>query len=126
MSLLLDARDMLLDRITGDLVIVNGDIEQVSGVDAIAQSLRFTLQFYQGEFFLDETIGIPFFQVIFVKKPNLPAIREILRTAILSVVGVNAITAFNFDFTNFSRTLRLDFTVDTDLGALTLVQDVTV
>ena len=51
--------DLQLDT-TGDLDVSTGDLLLISGTDQTAQRLRIKLQFFLGEWFLDQRVGIPY------------------------------------------------------------------
>lgn len=122
MSIPTGARDLKLDPITGDLVVTDGDLVFVSGVDSILQDIRLALGFFLGEWFLDETEGIPYFQKILgVKNPDLLAIREIYRQRLLAVPGVLDVLSCVVT-PAAARTLKINWKVSTDLGELTGVQ----
>jgi hypothetical protein len=123
MALIVDAQDLKLDPDTGDLVIADGDLVLVSGIDAVAQLIRGYLLLFRGEWFLDESAGIPYFEDILVKNPNLSAIREIFRQTLLEVPGVLSVESLSLEL-SAERTLSVDWKVDTDLGELTGVSEV--
>lgn len=72
-----------------DLALVNGELVLV---DDIAQCAAIELQnkflFGKGEYFLDTREGIPYFEKIFVKNPDVLAIRQLFRSLILATRGV--------------------------------------
>jgi hypothetical protein len=123
MALIVDAHVLLLDPDTGDLVIADGDLVLVSGIDAVAQLIQSYLLLFRGEWFLDESAGIPYFEDILVKNPNLSAIREIFRQTLLEVPGVLSVESLSLEL-SAERTLSVDWKVDTDLGELTGVSEV--
>jgi hypothetical protein len=84
----------------------------------IKQQVTLRLGFFKGEWFLDEDAGMPWYEEILVKNPNLLRIREIFREAILSVAGVQEITFLDLLFAAYSRTLSVNFKASTNLGEL--------
>lgn len=108
--------DLALDA-NGDLLVERGDLALVDGLDAIAQHVAIRLQFFQGEWFLDQRVGIPYFQQVLVKAPNLTAVRSLLRDAVTTTPGVIAIVKFDLEL-GVDRTLRVDFDASTDEGPL--------
>ena len=84
----------------------------------IKQQVTLRLGFFKGEWFLDEDAGVPWYEEIIVKNPNLLRIREIFREAILSVAGVEEITFLDLLFATYSRTLSVNFKASTNLGEL--------
>jgi hypothetical protein len=61
----------------------------INGKDAKAQQARIRLQTFQGEFFLDSTLGIPYFGNILVKNPNILYIQSIFTDALTALGLVN-------------------------------------
>lgn len=107
--------DLKLDS-QGDLAIESGDLVILSGVDAIAQHLKIRLRFFLGEWFLNLDEGIPYFERVFVKSPNIPEIRALYRRAILTTPGVATIDDLTVDFDGSSRVLSVTFAGETDTG----------
>ena len=91
----------------------------------MAQSLRIALHFFLGEWFLDLDEGVPMFEQVLVKNPNLPAIQAMFREKILSVPGILAIESFRFDYFT-TRDLRIDFAASTEFGELSATVEVPV
>lgn len=110
-------RALRIDPSTGDLVHDGKHLQLVGGVEAIAQSLRTRLAFFQGEWFLDENFGVPYFQTVLGKSVPLIAVREVFRTIIAETVGVLSIKTLELRQTA-ARQFVLAFTVDTDVGEL--------
>lgn len=80
-------RTLALDPVTGDLSISSGRPALVEGADAVAQKLRLRLSIWQGEWFADTTIGVPFRR--FLGVPGAQVLAEaILRRAIATCPGV--------------------------------------
>ena len=63
-------KDIALDTATGDLLLENFDLQLVEGRDQIAQNLMIRLRFILGEWFLDITAGIPYYDDFFIKAPR--------------------------------------------------------
>jgi hypothetical protein len=60
----------------------------IDGREYAAQKIRQRLAFILGEWFIDQELGIPWFEGILVKDPNLEWIRGVLRREILSIPGI--------------------------------------
>lgn len=115
-------RDLKLD-ITGDFAIVNGDLVLTSGLDAIRQSLMIRLEFFQGEWFLDITAGLPYLQEILgVKNPNPNVLDAVFRKAILATPGITSINTLTITLDRATRRATVALSVNTDLGLLDLTQ----
>ena len=113
------AYDLALNRGTHDLQIVNGDLLVINNKERIAQQLRVTLWEWLGEWFLDARDGVPYREYILVKNPNMKHIRQVLSDNIMKVDGVKRIDELNLKYDPKSRTLIVDFAVDTDEGQIT-------
>lgn len=111
-------RDIAIDQDTHDLVLTGGDLVLVADGAAIRQEADIRLQFLLGEWFLDISAGLPFFQNILVKSPNLSAIRSIFHDEILAVDGITTVKTLDLDFNRSTRTLKVSWTADTDFGEL--------
>lgn len=88
--------DLLLDTLTGDLVFTNGQcpVTQLQA-DIVAQRLRIALYTYYGEWFLNETIGVPYIQQIFTKVSKKSTIDLIFQGIISADPGVIEIISFS-------------------------------
>lgn len=112
---------------TNDLLVQNGQLVIYSDADQIAQSINETLGTFYGEWFLNNQIGVPWFQQIFVDHPNLDIIQAILLNAVQSVPGVAQINSFEYDFAAASRALSVTMTIQTTNGqTLNLEQTVSI
>lgn len=110
--------DIRLDEESGDLEIINGDLVITEGSDATRQRLLQALRFFRGEWFLDLSRGVPYYQNILVKNPNPLIIESVLKQTILDVQGVLELTQFDLNYDNSTRKLALDFEVRTSEGLI--------
>lgn len=110
-------RDLKLDA-DGDLLFEGGDMVLDSGASSIVSDVRARLNTFRGEWFLDQEIGIPYFDDVLVKRPNLPAIRAIFRDAMLETPGIAEIVSMAFDYDGAQRRMTLKFRAATDTGEL--------
>jgi hypothetical protein len=113
------ARDIKRDPLTGDMLIEGGKFVWAYDAEAVQQSLQMRLQFFANEWFADESAGLPYFEKILVKSPNLAEVRELFRAKILGTVGVNNLLEFTAGLNRSTRTYSVSCRVDTDLGELT-------
>lgn len=113
------AYDIALNIASNDLVIKNNDLILIDNAERVAQQVLITLRFWLGEWFLDTREGVPYFEYVLVKNPNMSHIRQILMEKIQSVEGVKSIVSLDFDFRRVTRELYVDFEVDTDYGLIT-------
>ena len=103
--------DLALDITTGDILIKDAALSIVRGDDALLQHLALRLRFFLGEWFLDLRVGIPYFEDVLIKNPNLITVQGIFREAILETPGVASISRFDLDVDASTRIMTLDFTV---------------
>jgi len=108
--------DLLLDD--SGVVLRNGDWAFAIDREGIQQRIGQTLRTIAGEWFLDLDYGLPYFEQILVKNPNLPSVQDIFRRARLSVKGVSSDERLTLSLDTTSRTLTVDWVVSTDLGLL--------
>lgn len=117
MSKNLKGTDILIGS-DGDIELVDGDLSLVEGVEAIGQSAKQRLKLYLGEWFLNINAGVPWFQVVFVKNPNLLLIEAILRDVVLLTPGISELDTFNLTYDNLTRKLGVSFKARTINGDL--------
>lgn len=103
--------DLLLDPLTNDLVFVNG-VSKVTQTqsEVVAQRLKITLYTFLGEWFLDTTLGVPYFQQIFGKNRSKNAIDVIFQNIIAADPGVIEIREFSSTMDS-SRGYSMEFSV---------------
>jgi hypothetical protein len=108
--------DLLIND-SGDLEIgEDGDLVLATGLDAVAQHIRIRLRFFLGEWRFNPAVGIPYFQTIMVKRPNLDVVRSILREVVATTPGVEQVARLELDFDRAARTLRVRLGVIADGG----------
>lgn len=118
-------RDLKLDA-DGDIVLENGDLALVSDAEAIAQAVRGALSLVQGEWFLDVTAGVPYFESVWLRAPKESEVDAVLRSAILAVPGVLDVPQLDLDLNRSTRVCSVSFRATTDLGELSQTIEVTV
>ena len=98
--------------LNGNRISVNQDAEQV------AQKVKTKLLFYRGEWFLDITIGVPYFQQVFVKPALIGTIESLIKSQIINTEGVNKLTSFSSNFDRNDRKFSVSFTAETVYGEI--------
>ena len=110
--------DLKLDQLTHDLVIEDGDLVLVTDAEALIQNLKIRLYTFYGEWAFDTTQGVPYFEDILVKNPNISNIQAVLKSVILETKGVTKLTAFVFEYDPKARSASLNFTVESEFGTI--------
>ena len=101
----------------GDLDVSTGDFVTLTGPEYAAQKIRQRFQFLLGEWFLDTTLGVPWFEDVLIKNPNLELIKSIFRDEILNVPGIVGVKSIEAMFTPSIRTLSLAYVAVYTTGA---------
>ena len=106
-------RTLLLDVDTNDLVVgTDRNLAFTTGlVDFYAQKITNVLQTFAGEWFLDETIGLPYFETIMKKGADLDDVNAIFQAEILDIDGVEEILKFETNYDESLRKYELEFAV---------------
>ncbi len=109
-------KDILLDKNTNDLAIVDFDLKLTDGSQLTVQKIKQKLLLYEGEWFLDNSIGMPYFTEILGKGNSLSRIQTLYIRAIQSIPEVIEILEFNIDEDIKTRELKIDFKVRDEQG----------
>ncbi|RYY51373.1 MAG: hypothetical protein EOO06_01180 [Chitinophagaceae bacterium] len=114
--------DFKLDPYTNDIIWTNGPllISQVTQpfTETVAQRLKIRLLTFQGEWFMDTTYGVPWFQrILGIKQSSKSAVDLIFQQKILEEPGVKEIVSFDSTFVN--RQYSLSFKVRVVTGEIT-------
>lgn len=115
--------DLLLDD--NGVVLRGGDWAFATDREGIQQRISQVLKTIAGEWFLDLDYGLPYFEQILIKNPNLPAVQDTFRRALLSVKGVSSVERLTLSLDTTSRTLTVNWVVLTDLGLLVGTDNIT-
>lgn len=112
-------RDLAEDPETRELIMVAGDLVLTRDLDAIRQDIDKRLRTFRGEWFLDESEGVPYFESVLVKSPDLSAIQSVFRRELLAVDGVDKVNSLlSLDFNRATRKLSVTWSVLSDLGVI--------
>lgn len=112
--------DIAVDQKTNDLIFREFDFYLIDGVDQIIQNLSIRLKFILGEWFLDITQGIPYFESFFIKAPNLIQIESILKDEIVTTRGIAELLTFEANYVALNRKFVVKFQARADSGEIIL------
>lgn len=105
----------------GDLdVSTSGDI---SMTESVRQAVLIRLRWIYDEWRLGPEYGFPWFEEVFVKKPNTVKIKQLIREEILKVSEVRAADVTKVDYDPAKRTAKFYYTVK--VGEETYREEVT-
>lgn len=102
--------DILVGK-DGDIAIsATGDISLTS---SITQRILIRLRWIYGEWRLGPELGFPWFEEVFKKNPNIPKIRQLIRSEILKVDGVKSAEVTSVNYDKQKRTVSIHYTCTT-------------
>lgn len=101
--------DFELDKETNDLVFIRNDFSLVEATNQIMQHLAIRLRFFLGEWYLDTNLGVPFYQLIFVKSANQIQIESVLKQEIVQTFGVERLVSFESAYDESNRKYSVRF-----------------
>lgn len=111
---------LALDSTTTDLCLdAAGNIATIGddSPDLVVQRVATRLRTFQGECYLDRSVGVPYFQEVLKRRPDLSRIRALFVERIRSVPGVASVTSADVSFDPASRQFSLTFSAVTTSGA---------
>jgi len=110
--------DIKLNSETGDVLLsttatITTPVFTTTTSENLAQRLKIRLQTFKGEWFLDGTIGIDYFNQIAGKNRSKAAVDAIIQAEILQEQEVLQITAYSSVIDKTTRKITIQFTVRT-------------
>lgn len=109
--------DIKLDE-DGDIYLVNGDAQTTSvGAEDLAQRLRIRLNTFQGEWFMDNTLGIDWWNRVMGKNRSKMAVDALIQDAILKEPDALQIVSYTSSIST-NRKFSCSFSVRTEDGAI--------
>lgn len=112
--------DLAINLTTRDLAFTNGDLTFKTGVEACQQRLQVKLLFFFKEWYLDNTLGLDWFGVAFVKNPNLSFIDNMILVAMTEDEEVVNILEYSTSYNVLKRSLSIKMKIQTIYGTINL------
>ncbi len=95
-----------------------GRLEVVDSDEATAQEIKTRLLFFRGESFMDVREGVPYYQEILKKAPDMARIRAIIRAVILSVPSVIDVPVLEIAHDRATRSATVTWEARTRTGGV--------
>lgn len=108
----------------GDVIV---PLRFLRGLEAVAQGVRVRMQMFKGEWFLDLSTGVPWWQDILGQRFEYNRVAAALRRPILETPGVTDIVSLSIVFDAQTRLMTVSWVARTAFGDTpedTLVQNV--
>lgn len=114
--------DIKLDPLTHDIALSKtNDLVLIDGAERIRQQIKVTLLTFFGEWFLDTTFGVPYFEVILIKNPRRAEIENVLRQKVRDVPGVSNVPSVEIEIDAATRQGRITLEgIETEEGLVTV------
>ena len=105
----------------GDLVIGSFIDHRVEGIDGLVQRLKMRLLVFLGEWFLDDTRGVPYFQEILEKGTSYDQVSDAIKLVIAETPDVKKINSFTIRDSEFvNRKIIISFSVSSVYGDISI------
>ena len=107
-------RDLALIENDNNLEVTNFDLVLTGGSLYVANKIRIRLKTFKNEWYLNINAGLPYYESILIKNPNLDYVADLYITEILGTEGVKEIDEFNLEVEG--RDLKIAFIAILDNG----------
>lgn len=108
--------DIAVDQKINDIIFQDFDFVLYDELNEIMQNLSIRLKFFLGEWYLDITQGLPYYQIIFSKNANLIQVESLIKNEILNTRGITEIIDFQSDYEPRGRIFSVKFTAKSISG----------
>lgn len=108
--------DIKLDLVTHDILIEDSDMQLVKDINWLRQAVKVKFLFFLGEWFLDTTIGLDHYGLVYVKDPDLNLIDNMFKFALIEFEEIIEILFYESTLDPFTRQLDVNFTASTVFG----------
>ena len=108
--------DLKLDTSTHDLEISGGDFVLVEEDAEVAQHIKIRLLFWQSEWILDYTLGVPYIDGIYSTSKSQEFKDQVIKDAILGTQHVKEILDYSFGVDRASHGAQITFVATSAFG----------
>ena len=110
--------DLYLDD-SGQLEWIGGDItDEADYALMVLQRIRCRIMLIRGEWYLDQRIGTPWREKIWVKGVTADTVRAIIWNVTKTTPGVESVVKVEVELDSTSRTATMEIVAVTDLGTM--------
>lgn len=110
-------KNLYVDPDTHDITLINRNLRlTTTTTEWLSAKIEAHLKVYQGEWFLNRLLGIPYFQEIFIKDINISDVTAILSEQIRGIEGVEDLVSFDTIYNSSTRLYNYTFTVIATTG----------
>lgn len=100
--------DLILTENGNNLELSNFDLQVSDGSLYVANKIRIALKTFNNEWFLNINAGLPYYEDILIKNPNLDFISDLFQSEILSISDVDSLDEFTLTLSS-TRQLEIYF-----------------
>ena len=116
-------RDLKLGT-DGDLDLTGGGASIVEGAPAVVQRLTIRLRLFASEWFLDRRKGVPYYERILVKNPDLGVVAATLQAVVLKTEGIVRLLTYQQRLDTDARALIVSLTAEATDGSEVILNEV--
>jgi hypothetical protein len=111
-------KDIALDYTgqTGDLDLTGHRLNLATDTAYVEQHVRLRCRFFFGEWFLNESLGIPYYRNILIKSPDLDLIRSLFRNVVRTTPDISAVNSVDVILDSSNRTLSITIAATMETG----------
>jgi len=108
-------RNLYIDPNTYDLILENRNLRMTASVtEWLSAKIEARLKTFYGEWFANQTIGIPYFEQILKKQADIDNVESIFSDVIRETTGVEELLSFSIEYDVTSRLYTYTFEVLAD------------
>jgi len=115
--------DLKVDLTTGDIVVTGGKLQTVSGMEYAIQHWVAALHLFEGEWYYNALLGLPYKRQIFVKNPNMTVVRALFAETTRGVPLITAVRSMKFGLDTTKRIMTVEAVATVDGEQVTLTTD---
>tara|TARA_B100000029_G_scaffold324168_1_gene316592 strand:- start:122 stop:469 length:348 start_codon:yes stop_codon:yes gene_type:complete len=114
---------MNIELVENDFAFIDNKVKMLSNIDEMVQKISNCLNSFKGDWFLDLSLGVPYFQEIYIKGISKEELIAIFMNYLSQIDGVIAINTIDVEHDPSTRTSTLSFTAKTKDGVLNFTSD---